>query len=74
MPLSEHEKRLLEQIEQTLAASAEPYRTLFTVAALTGAQVQALRRSVQAFKALGGGWTPSAPFNKGERAILEARP
>jgi hypothetical protein len=25
-----------EQIEQTLAASAEPYRTLFTVAALTG--------------------------------------
>jgi len=26
--------------------------------ALTGAQVQALRRSVQAFKALGGGWTP----------------
>jgi outer membrane protein TolC len=29
--------------------------------ALTGAQVQALRRSVQAFKALGGGWTPAAP-------------
>ncbi len=26
--------------------------------ALTGAQVQALRRSVQAFKALGGGWAP----------------
>ena len=26
--------------------------------ALTGAEVQALRRSVQAFKALGGGWTP----------------
>ncbi|HEX4179902.1 MAG TPA: TolC family protein [Caulobacteraceae bacterium] len=26
--------------------------------ALTGAQVQALRRSVQAFKALGGGWIP----------------
>jgi len=26
--------------------------------ALTGAQVQALRRSVQTFKALGGGWTP----------------
>ncbi|HEY2661891.1 MAG TPA: efflux transporter outer membrane subunit [Caulobacteraceae bacterium] len=26
--------------------------------ALTSAQVQALRRSVQAFKALGGGWTP----------------
>jgi NodT family efflux transporter outer membrane factor (OMF) lipoprotein len=28
--------------------------------ALTSAQVQALRRSVQAFKALGGGWTPDA--------------
>lgn len=28
--------------------------------ALTGAQVQALRRSVQAFKALGGGWPPGA--------------
>ncbi|HET9159461.1 MAG TPA: TolC family protein [Caulobacteraceae bacterium] len=27
--------------------------------ALTSAQVQALRRSVQTFKALGGGWTPS---------------
>jgi NodT family efflux transporter outer membrane factor (OMF) lipoprotein len=26
--------------------------------ALTGAEVQALRRSVQAYKALGGGWTP----------------
>ncbi|HLI67967.1 MAG TPA: TolC family protein [Caulobacteraceae bacterium] len=34
--------------------------------ALTGAQVQALRRSVQTFKALGGGWDPSAPA--GERA------
>lgn len=32
--------------------------------ALTGAQVQALRRSVQAFKALGGGWTPSVASNK----------
>jgi integrase len=28
-----------EQIEQTLAAATEPYRTLFTVAALTGARV-----------------------------------
>jgi len=28
--------------------------------ALTGAQVEALRRSVQTFKALGGGWTPPA--------------
>lgn len=27
------------QIEQTLAASTEPYRTLFTVAALTGARI-----------------------------------
>ena len=32
--------------------------------ALTGAQVQALRRSVQAFKALGGGWTPP-PLKRG---------
>jgi integrase len=31
-----------EQIEQTLAASTEPYRTLFTVAALTGARVSEL--------------------------------
>jgi len=29
--------------------------------ALTAAQVQALRRSVQTFKALGGGWTPTPP-------------
>ncbi len=28
-----------EQIEQTLAVASEPYRTLFTVAALTGARV-----------------------------------
>jgi integrase len=31
-----------EQIEQTLAAAIEPYRTLFTVAALTGARVSEL--------------------------------
>lgn len=31
-----------EEIEQTLAASTEPYRTLFTVAALTGARVSEL--------------------------------
>jgi integrase len=31
-----------EQIEQTLAASAEPYRTMFTVAALTGARISEL--------------------------------
>ena len=30
--------------------------------ALTGARAQALRRSVQAFKALGGGWSPDAPL------------
>ena len=32
--------------------------------ALTGAQVQGLRRSVQAFKALGGGWAPP-PVKRG---------
>lgn len=31
-----------EQIEQTLAAATDPYRTLFTVAALTGARVSEL--------------------------------
>lgn len=31
-----------EQIEQTLASSPEPYRTLFTVAALTGARISEL--------------------------------
>ncbi len=31
-----------EQIEQTLAAATEPYRTLFTVAALTGARLSEL--------------------------------
>jgi len=31
-----------EQIEQTLAAATEPYRTLFTVAAPTGARVSEL--------------------------------
>ena len=47
----------------TSAISAErTWRTART--ALTGAQVQALRRSVQAFKALGGGWTPP-PMKRG---------
>ncbi|HLZ81938.1 MAG TPA: efflux transporter outer membrane subunit [Caulobacteraceae bacterium] len=42
----------------TSALSAErTWRTART--ALTGARVQALRRSVQAFKALGGGWSPA---------------
>jgi NodT family efflux transporter outer membrane factor (OMF) lipoprotein len=41
----------------TSVLSAErTWRTART--ALTSAQVQALRRSVQAYKALGGGWTP----------------
>jgi integrase len=31
-----------EQIEQTIAAATEPYRTLFTVAALTGARISEL--------------------------------
>jgi integrase len=31
-----------EQVEQTLAASSDPYRTLFTVAALTGARISEL--------------------------------
>ena len=35
---------------------------------LTGARVQALRRSVQAFKALGGGWSPDAsPLEQASR-------
>jgi NodT family efflux transporter outer membrane factor (OMF) lipoprotein len=43
----------------TSALQAErTWRTART--ALTGARVQALRRSVQAFKALGGGWSPDA--------------
>ena len=47
----------------TSAIGAErTWRTART--ALTGAQVQALRRSVQAFKALGGGWTPP-PMQRG---------
>jgi len=36
--------------------------------ALTAAQIQALRRSVQAFKALGGGWSPPpAPITQARR-------
>jgi NodT family efflux transporter outer membrane factor (OMF) lipoprotein len=37
--------------------------------ALSGARTQALRRSVQAFKALGGGWTP-APLALAETTAL----
>jgi NodT family efflux transporter outer membrane factor (OMF) lipoprotein len=44
----------------TAALSAErTWRSART--ALTSAEVEALRRSVQVFKALGGGWTPGAP-------------
>jgi len=40
--------------------------------ALSAARVEALRRSVQAFKALGGGWTP-APLARAEtRSLAEA--
>ena len=43
----------------TAALQAERiWRTARTT--LTGARVQALRRSVQAYKALGGGWSPDA--------------
>lgn len=48
----------LEDLTATLSAE-QAWRTSRT--ALTGAQVQALRRSVQTFKALGGGWTPTPP-------------
>ena len=43
-----------DQIEQTLAAATEPYRTLFTVAALTGARVSASMRH--------GAPTPRSPW------------
>ncbi len=45
----------LDDLTSTLSAE-RTWRT--TRSALTAAQVQALRRSVTAFKALGGGWTP----------------
>ena len=45
-----------------LTAALEAERTWRTArTTLTGARVQALRRSVQAFKALGGGWSPDSP-------------
>lgn len=44
-------------LTSTLQAEQQ-WRTART--ALTDAQVQALRRSVQAFKAIGGGWSPQA--------------
>lgn len=48
----------LEDLTATLSAE-QAWRASRT--ALTSAQVQALRRSVQTFKALGGGWTPTPP-------------
>jgi outer membrane protein TolC len=48
----------LDDLTSVLSAE-RTWRTVRT--ALTGAQVQALRRSVQTFKALGGGWTPPTP-------------
>ena len=48
----------LDDLTSVLTAE-RTWRTART--ALTGAEVQALRRSVQTFKALGGGWTPPAP-------------
>ncbi|HEX4196602.1 MAG TPA: efflux transporter outer membrane subunit [Caulobacteraceae bacterium] len=45
----------IDDLTSTLSAE-QTWRT--TRAALTSAEVQALRRSVTAFKALGGGWTP----------------
>jgi outer membrane protein, multidrug efflux system len=48
----------MDDLSSVLTAE-RTWRTART--ALTGAQVQALRRSVQTFKALGGGWTPPTP-------------
>jgi outer membrane protein TolC len=45
----------IDDLTSTLSAE-RTWRTTRT--ALTAAEVQALRRSVTAFKALGGGWTP----------------
>ena len=45
---------------QTALAAEQSWRT--TRSQLTAAQVQALRRSVQAYKALGGGW-PAEQFS-----------
>ncbi len=47
----------LDDLTSTLGAE-QTWRA--TRSALTSAQVQALRRSVQAFKALGGGWSPGS--------------
>ncbi len=45
----------IDDLTTTLTAE-QTWRSART--ALTGAQIQALRRSVQAYKALGGGWSP----------------
>lgn len=50
----------------TVLSAERTWRSART--ALTSAQVQALRRSVQAFKALGGGWTvPPGPTTQASR-------
>jgi NodT family efflux transporter outer membrane factor (OMF) lipoprotein len=55
----------IDDLTSTLSAE-RTWRTTRT--ALTGAKVQALRRSVTAFKALGGGWTPGpAPTEQAAR-------
>ena len=43
-PMQSKRRRIFEgaELEQTIAAASEPYRTLFTVAALTGARVSEL--------------------------------
>jgi outer membrane protein TolC len=48
----------LDDLTSVLSAE-RTWRSVRT--SLTSAQVQALRRSVQTFKALGGGWTPPSP-------------
>ena len=55
----------IDDLTSTLSAE-QTWRA--TRAALTSAEVQALRRSVTAFKALGGGWTPGpAPTQQAAR-------
>ena len=46
----------------TVLSAEKTWRTARS--ALTGAQIAALRRSVQAFKALGGGWSPAGKVEK----------
>jgi NodT family efflux transporter outer membrane factor (OMF) lipoprotein len=61
----------IDDLSSALSAE-QTWRTART--ALTGAQVQALRRSVQAFKALGGGWAPTALASLDNRPSPGGRP